>query len=159
MQLCLMMKLLVLVCTVAVSVAAAESCGQGEVCQAQRRCRSFRRLYNQLKAHEKGSEERKEVLAQLRAKVCDSKLKTVCCEPPTPSATAECADGSCLPGAGHCGLSGGEQRVVGGENTIPGEFPYTALLGHRGEKYCPPELCGDSASREVRHTGPRGSCP
>ena len=51
--------------------------------------------------------------------------------PPT-TETCDLSDSSCLPASGECGLSrifGRIGRIVGGEDTSPGEFPYNALLG------------------------------
>ena len=41
------------------------------------------------------------------------------------------ANGSCLPVVGRCGQAEGEQRVVGGEDTLPGEIPFTVLVDRK----------------------------
>ena len=96
--------------------------------------------------------ERKEAaLARLRSLICDKRKKTICCPmngSSVPSSLSEQEDASGLPpsnpqqgdasnlpsflpkqGDG-CGTSGNPQRIVGGKTTIPGEFPWAAMVGH-----------------------------
>ena len=74
-------------------------------------------------------------LDQLKSQICNRKERGVCCPPsglPAPPATSSCslASPSCLPSLGQCGeREESSHRVVGGEDTRPGEFPFTALLG------------------------------
>lgn len=78
--------------------------------------------------------------------ICDKSTRSICCplddESPVvrsqnaipvpqslPSRSCDPAKGSCLPELGRCGKAGREQRIVGGQDALPGEFPFTALLG------------------------------
>jgi len=76
-------------------------------------------------------------LDQLKSQICNRKERGVCCPPtgpPAPPASSSCslASPSCLPSLGQCGQRDeASHRVVGGENTRPGEFPFTALLGKK----------------------------
>ena len=62
---------------------------------------------------------------------CDRVSKTVCCKKTSPCDSCDPANGSCLPSLGKCGLAGGEQRIVRGQDALPREFPFTALLGRK----------------------------
>ena len=87
-------------------------------------------------------------MKKIKALICDKRTRSICCpvaDPvlqslpknsipvpqslPNNSRTCDPANGSCLPELGSCGKAGREQRIVGGKDALPGEFPFTALLG------------------------------
>merc|ERR1712008_534528 len=96
----------------------------------------------------RGSDQRKKMLSKLKGMVCNKAESGVCCEkfapildtPPKPEEYSGCdpANGSCLPGLGRCGLAGSEHRITEGNDTRPGEFPFTALLGTTRMRRGPP---------------------
>ena len=125
-------------------------CEFEQECIHQKDCPSFNNERETLAELEKGSPEYESAVEKLKKRVCDKASKSVCCEKPLqcssdqprsksrpkPEKLRSCdpANGSCLPGPGRCGLAGSEQRVgfsVGGKDTKPGEFPFTALLGRK----------------------------
>ena len=126
-------------------------CDFDQECVPQKDCPSFSEERRTLATLEKGSSEYESAEEKLKKRICDAASQSVCCEKPSqcnsdqaktqssskqPEASKSCdpANGSCLPGRGRCGLAGSEQRVgfsVGGKDTKPGEFPFTALLGRK----------------------------
>jgi len=97
----------------------------------------------------KGTVEYSNLLESIKGRICDKVTKTVCCERadskcvtqntvlqslPNPSNGCNPSRGSCLPQLGSCGKAGREQRIVGGKDALPGEFPFTALLGRKGKR-------------------------
>ena len=98
---------------------------------------------------DKDSSEYTNARENLVKRICDPVSKTVCCErrsrcvsadpqvhsfSPERSKSCDPANGSCLPEVEKCGIAGGEQRIVGGEDALPGEFPFTALLGKKKKR-------------------------
>ena len=120
-------------------------CGLDQECLPQKDCPSFNDWKKTLAKLDKNSSEYKIAEEKLEKKICDPVSQSVCCEktsqcnsdqPRSLSKSKSCdpANGSCLPGPGRCGLAGTEERVgfsVGGKDTKPGEFPFTALLGRK----------------------------
>ena len=79
-------------------------------------------------------------MKKIKSLICDKRTDSICCPPdsPTlPSNSCNPANGSCLPELGSCGKAGREQRIVGGKDALPGEFPFTALLGRKFKKRTP----------------------
>merc|ERR1712210_175513 len=70
-------------------------------------------------------------VSKIKGLICDKSTRSVCC-PVLQSCVP--ANGSCLPELGNCGKAGREQRIVGGKDALPGEFPFTALLGRKGKR-------------------------
>ena len=72
---------------------------------------------------------------KIKSLICDKSTRSICCPESDPvlqslpSSSCDPANGSCLPELGSCGKAGREQRIVGGKDALPGEFPFTALLG------------------------------
>ena len=90
-------------------------------------------------------------MKKIKSLICDKNTRSICCplddESPVvrsqnaipvpqslPSRSCDPAKGSCLPELGSCGKAGREQRIVGGKDALPGEFPFTALLGRKGKR-------------------------
>jgi len=125
-------------------------CGLGQVCTPQKECPSFTAQRNKLIQLSKGSTEYSNLLERIKSRICDKATKTVCCERANskcstpknsipvpqslPGSSCDPANGSCLPELGSCGKAGREQRIVGGKDALPGEFPFTALLGKKGKR-------------------------
>jgi len=140
------------VCNKAENGVCCKPCGLGQVCTPQNQCPSFLAQRKKLEELSKSSSEYKDLLESIKKRICDKVTKSVCCERadsecnavasanpvlPDPDNSCDPANGSCLPEVGRCGQAGGEQRVVGGEDTLPGEFPFTALLGRKGKRRSP----------------------
>ena len=149
------------ICNKAKGGVCCKPCGLGEECTPQDECPSFLEERKKLGTLSRGTTGYTALLEKIKARICDKATKTVCCERadskcvdstpavhnlpvprPVQSSSCDPARGSCLPELGKCGLAGGEQRVVGGLDARPGEFPFTALLGrkrkqkgHRGVVY------------------------
>ena len=134
------------VCNKKENAVCCKPCGLGQVCTPQQECQSFSAERKKLKNLSKSSREYSDILENIKKRICDKATQTVCCEradsrcvtaiPTNENLPIGCdpANGSCLPELGRCGIAGREQRVVGGENTLPGEFPFTALLGKKGKR-------------------------
>ena len=137
------------VCNKKESGVCCKPCGLGQVCTPQDKCPSFTEQKSELKNYQKGTYEYTNFLERIKKRICDKVTKTVCCEradskcrapqnsiPVLHSLGTACnpENGSCLPELGQCGKGGGEQRIVGGEDALPGEFPFTALLGKKAKK-------------------------
>lgn len=103
-------------------------CLTGSTCTDQHSCPSFLRDKAAWSRLTQGTEEWDAALSQLKENICNAPDKRVCCS------QCDLTSGACLPALGACGLSGGEHRVVGGTKAIPGEFPFTALLGRLGRR-------------------------
>ena len=116
-------------------------CSDREVCVPTTSCASWQdtldsweMVRNSLR---KGSLAYTAKLEQFQRQICNSKERGVCCPPSSPpespsTSRSSCslASPSCLPSLGQCGQrEESNHRVVGGEDTRPGEFPFTALLG------------------------------
>ena len=104
-------------------------------CLANTECKFFKEVHSKMRAMAKGSSERKEMVTKLKGMVCNKAERAVCCED---GPGCDPAKGSCLPGLGHCGLAGSEHRITEGNDTRPGEFPFTALLGTTRIRRGPP---------------------
>ena len=100
------------------------TCPQEEVCATKTSCLYWLDRESKHKAGEDPS-----YLTDARAKICNKQLSGLCCpvmELPT-----------FIPQAGQCGLPASSAefqrsrtgRIFGGDNTEPGEFPFSALLG------------------------------
>ena len=115
--------------------AVDKSCKESVKCVHKTECKTFGDALSKFRKMSKG-EERKRTLSKLRDLVCNKAGNGVCCDDPVAS-SCDPASGSCLPGLGRCGLAGGEQRILKGNDALPGEFPFTALLGTRKKKKGP----------------------
>jgi len=132
-------------------VCCKKHCGLREVCTPMDECPSFAAQKNKLKNTSPSNPERQKLLESIKKRICNKTTQLVCCErkdsrcvaieeeivPQTLGKSCDPANGSCLPDVERCGQAGGEQRVVGGENALPGEFPFTALLGRKAKKRGP----------------------
>jgi len=114
-------------------------CGVGVLCLNENKCEYTKDLQRKFKRGDNNAR------TELRKLICDRKERKFCCpkikvniEPNTdgfpnigtgkfPGKSA-----SWLPEHGECGLNpnGTVSRVLGGEDTTPGMFPFTALLGY-----------------------------
>jgi len=104
-------------------------CEPGSSCIAKTQCQYFDQRMDQYKKLKAGNqiESAKQIINELRNLVCNKEKRLVCC--PTTSSLDHGPDH--LPSLGSCGLSTTPpSNVVGGENTVPGEFPFAALLGY-----------------------------
>jgi len=129
------------------------SCETGSSCIARTQCQYFNQRmdqYKKLKAKNQ-IESAKKIINELRNLVCNKKKKLVCC--PTTSSESPDHGPAHLPRAPACGLSTTPpSNVVGGENTVPGEFPFAALLGYeRNRKLGNPVPGGPSLLRKEIH--------
>jgi len=131
------------------------SCETGSSCIARTQCQYFNQRmdqYKKLKARNQ-IESAKKIIDELRKLVCNKKKKLVCC-PTTSSGSPDHDHGpEHLPRAPACGLSTTPpSNVVGGENTVPGEFPFAALLGYeRNRKLGNPVPGGPRLLRKEIH--------
>jgi len=105
-------------------------CEAGSSCIARTKCQYFdERMdqYKELKARNQ-REKAQQIIDELRNLVCNKEKRLVCC----PTTTTSLDRGpEYLPSLGSCGLpTTPPSNVVGGENTVPGEFPFAALLGY-----------------------------
>ena len=118
-------------------------CKGGIKCLHKTECKPFREAAGKMSRMAEGSSERKEMLSKLQGMVCNKAKKGICCEEPVsipdiPKHECDPANGSCLPALGRCGLAGSEHRITEGNDTRPGEFPFTALLGTTRIRRGPP---------------------
>jgi len=72
------------------------------------------------KKHPKGSAGYGDLIKRQKSVICNARKAALCC--PT-------GDPSSLPLAGQCGVNPDAEFIFGGEDTKPGEFPYSVLLG------------------------------
>merc|ERR1712130_804261 len=138
------------VCNKKENGVCCNQCGLGQVCAPQSECTSFQAERSKLVKLSKGSTEYSDLLERIKNRICDKTTKTVCCErtdskcsvprneilvlQSLPGSSCDPTRGSCLPELGSCGKAGREQRIVGGKDALPGEFPFTALLGRKGKR-------------------------
>jgi len=135
-------------CNKAEQGVCCSPCALGQVCTPQEDCQSFTEEKSKLINLDKGSSEYTSARENLAKKICDRATRTVCCEKNSRcistdpvnqsgwipgSKSCDPANGSCLP-EWKCGIAGGEQRIVGGQDALPGEFPFTALLGRKTKR-------------------------
>ena len=126
------------VCNKAQKGVCCKPCGLGQVCTPQNECPDFLEEKEKLGGLGRRSPERAALLQRIQRRICSKTDQTVCCDR-TDSKCNSCdpAQGSCLPTYTEgeekptCGFTGNEHRVVGGTNALPGEFPFTALLGQK----------------------------
>ena len=144
------------VCNKADQGVCCSPCALGQVCTPQQDCPSFLEEKKKMPTFKRGSQEHRIIVEKLSQRICDKKAQTVCCErtskcsksadlqlyPPgvgRPKKSVSCdpANGSCLPGPERCGLAGAENcgdlclRVVNGDEAMPAEFPFSALIGRK----------------------------
>lgn len=138
------------VCNKAELGVCCNPCGLGKVCTPQKECPSLVAERNKLTKLNIGTVEHSNLLESLESRICDRVTKTVCCEradskcaaPQNTDLHSNCdpSRGSCLPQLGSCGKAGireqrrREKRIFGGKDALPGEFPFTALLGRKGKR-------------------------
>ena len=142
------------VCNKAELGVCCNPCGLGKVCIPQKECPSLVAERNKLTKLNKGTVEHSNLLESIESRICNKVTLTVCCEradskcvapqntdlQSIPSNGCDPSSGSCLPQLGSCGKAGSmeqrrrEQRIVGGKDSLPGEFPFTALLGRKGKR-------------------------
>jgi hypothetical protein len=113
-------------------------CGQGRgiICLKENQCKYTQELQQKLKDGDKGAKQ------ELIGLICDRKERTFCCPNKDVNVDENVDLGvdirenkkrgpSWLPGKGECGLPEiPASNVLGGEDTTPGMFPFTALLGY-----------------------------
>jgi len=119
-------------------------CGEGVPCVSENDCKYTRDLQRKLKDGDQNAK------AELRSLICDKKQRKFCCPEAQENVQlnidnfvetrkAPRKSPSWLPTQGDCGLNpnGTVSRVLGGVDTKPGMFPFTALLGYpiRQRKY------------------------
>ena len=128
---------------------------QGFVCVQKDDCPDVLKL----KSLPRGPEKKK-LVQSLKTRVCNRKLKRVCCELLVGAATfpLSCSSDTAtypvdlLPKAGQCGRAcNTDARVIKGEDAKLGEFPWAALLGYPQhvrvwdpEKQRTVDCCGDT---------------
>jgi len=100
------------------------SCGINDKCVSTKNCDFFQeenKILNYYKDH--GDDGQRISLAkELRGRICNKKSRRVCC-PPNLGPTD-------LPQLGNCGRDRVlASRIVGGNETFPGQYPFLALLG------------------------------
>jgi len=102
-------------------------CNEGESCMDSNTCPEYKRFLTLT------GERRKSEAKLLASKVCNKKLKKICCK--DDSSPETCNTGwkeyppSFLPPKGQCGVACvGSSSVVHGEDASLGEFPWAALL-------------------------------
>ena len=116
-------------------------CREERECLVVTDCPLFELDKNQLNFIEKGSEEYKEKLEEIKGLVCNKRRRKVCClktfiDPPQPNITPNSPTWVPNLEKQECGVSAeGSQFVVGGNNTKLGEFPWLVLLGKRSEQF------------------------
>ena len=98
---------------------ADKPCEGSIKCLHKAECKPFGEAVSKMRAMDKDSSEKKEMLSKLKGMVCNKAKKAVCCE--QPDSGCDPANGSCLPGLGRCGLAGNEHRITEGNDTRPGE--------------------------------------
>jgi len=106
-----------------------KECSETEECINQAYCPEFLQKKSELQRFTSKGTDYITSLARLREWVCNKKKKGVCCPI---SNIEDDKSQSWLPRKGECGLNpqGSVSRVFGGEETAPGQFPFTALLGY-----------------------------
>jgi len=104
-----------------VSVLGQNQCKPGQDCVFHKDCSSFQQDKKKLDTFGKDTPDRKEHVDSLRAWVCNSAEKKVCCDLPSHRPSLEKEE---------CGLTGEAAGfIVGGDDTMIGEYPFLALLG------------------------------
>ena len=99
------------------------SCLQQEVCASRISCPYWVERETKYKAGEDPS-----YVTDARAQICNKQRRALCCPLDVESPTF-------IPMAGHCGTNpdapqdGESSFVFGGNNTKPGDYPFSALLG------------------------------
>ena len=102
-----------------------KTCDIGYECVHRAKCGFYKEELQRSEQFSKKSKDRNDIIQSLRALICNTKDKKVCCkiqsdnDPESPGY---------LPGNGDCGLSEDAAFIVGGTDTKPGEFPWSALI-------------------------------
>jgi len=98
-----------------------DKCKGGEPCLTENQCPYAQDLRRRFRNGD--SSARRELVSL----ICDKQDRTFCC----PSQQSDDSSSpSWLPSDGDCGRPGRPGFIVGGEDTRPGEFPFTALIGY-----------------------------
>jgi len=113
-----------------------DKCKRGFSCVKEDQCEYAQELRKQYK---KGDNNAKQTLIGL---ICDRKERTFCCPPvtvrrnPPRNPLNSKRDPTWLPGQVECGMNPdiSPTRVIGGVDTTPGMFPFTALLGYQAQE-------------------------
>ena len=106
-----------------VSSSPGQSCSQGSVCGTKTSCQYWVDREARWKEGRDSS-----YLSDARAQICNKQLRALCCPPDLESPAF-------IPKTGQCGTNpeapaDPESRFVfGGNNTEPGDYPFSALLG------------------------------
>ena len=102
-----------------------------QICTPQEDCPEFLNKKQEfLSKYKRGQPGYEEALTKIKGWICNKKKKSVWC--PSSDGCEEEFSSGWLPRKGECGLApqGPLGRVVGGNDTTIGQFPFTALLGY-----------------------------
>ena len=108
-----------------------QSCSRQEVCATKSSCAHWVEREAQYKEGRDPS-----YLTDARAHICNKQLRALCCPRPP-----QLESPAFIPVAGQCGTNPeapatpDSRFVFGGNNTDPGDYPFSALLGLVGFKY------------------------
>jgi len=69
-----------------------------------------------------------------RGSVCNGPKRALCCPSASSISPVIAEDPTYIPRAGECGANPDSEFIFGGENTKPGEFPFSVLLGYTGKR-------------------------
>merc|ERR1719397_1309685 len=104
-------------------------CNGTDVCTPAENCDTYKLGTNKFKElrEENKTVELKQYRAALRKRICNKKLRKVCCVVPDEIDY----NGTYIPANGECGTNpyNPPSSVFGGQDTAPGAFPWVALLG------------------------------
>jgi len=137
-----------------------DACNTGSSCTASNKCPYYgerMKEYRKLKSQNQNKRAR-EIIDELRNSVCNKEKRLVCCptssqSPLFPTRSFNHAP-DYLPSMNSCGMSTTPpSNIIGGEDTVPGEFPFAALLGYEVARYL-----GVSSGRNLTSKEMKWSC-
>jgi len=103
-----------------------------DTCLDNSDCPPFQERFKEFNSKKKDAEAWLSLQKELKTWVCNKPERKVCCPNSeiSTSGTCDLSLPSCLPAKGQCGVrEPSARKIVGGTDTRPKEFPFTALLG------------------------------
>ena len=133
-----------------VTVSQDSDCDAGYECKEINDCQYYQTETTNLKKLNRWSTAYRTVLKKLKSLICNKAIRKVCCqsdrvqEPDSFLQTSLLLEDSpgWVPSPGECGLTGNPAFILNGEETIPGEYPWMALLGKENQRGIVKWTCG-----------------
>lgn len=126
-------------CLVLVQSSSGSGCPRGETCATRASCPYWEQEFEKVKKLPKTDIQWQLYIKAARKSICNRSKKGVCCPQPqidfgVRSTGKDKEQPDYIPTVDECGGFPNAEQIFGGERTLPGEFPFLALLGYTSQR-------------------------